>query len=437
MSRSKRITRRRFVAGSAAVVSAAALGRGARALSYDGRLDVAVVGVGGRGAANLNGVAGENVVALCDVDERNLLRASARFPSARLFADFRRMLDKVGRSIDAVVVSTPDHTHAPAAAMAMRMGKHCYCEKPLTHNVHECRTLIDLAARNKLVTQMGTQIHAGGNYRRVVEIVQAGLIGPVGEVHVWHTVSYGGMDRPPEKPPVPKHLNWDLWLGPAPERPYHGCYVPQWWRHWWDFGCGGLGDFGCHFMDLPFWALGLRHPTRIEADGPPIHAESTPKSLEIRYEFPARGEMPPVKLTWYDGGRQPKMLAEVLEPLGPEAAKKWRAGVLFVGSKGMVLADYGSRLLLPTKTFADVEPPKQTIAPSIGHHAEWVKACKAGGATTCNFDYSGTLAEAVLLGNVAYRTGEKLDWDWKRLKATNCPKAERYLRRDYREGWTL
>ena len=318
MTGAKRITRRKLLAGSAAASVAVLAGR-AGALSYDGRLDLAVVGVGGRGAANLKGVARENILALCDVDERNLIAASARHPRARLFADFRRMLDQVGREIDAVVVSTPDHTHAPAAAAAMRMGKHCYCEKPLTHSLHECRTLIDLAAKHKLATQMGTQIHAGPNYRRVVEAVQAGLIGPVREVHVWHTVSYGGMDRPKDTPSVPKHLNWDLWLGPAPRRPYHRCYVPKWWRNWWDFGCGGLGDFGCHYMDLPFWALKLRHPTSVEADGPPVHPESTPKSLEVRYEFPARGRMPPVKLTWYDGGRRPKILAKVLEPIWAEA----------------------------------------------------------------------------------------------------------------------
>ncbi|MGB2823788.1 MAG: Gfo/Idh/MocA family oxidoreductase, partial [Phycisphaerae bacterium] len=405
--------------------------------SPNGKLNVAVIGVAGRGGANLGGVSSQNIVALCDVDANNLARAAKRFPGAATFADFRRMLDKLERQIDAVVVSTPDHTHAVAAAMAMRMGKHCYCEKPLTHSVHECRTLIELAGKNKLVTQMGTQIHAGGNYRRVVEIVQAGLLGVVREVHVWHTVSYGGGDRPKDTPPVPEHLSWDLWLGPAPQRPYHPCYLPGRWRGWSDFGTGGLGDFGCHYMDLPFWALKLRHPTTVEADGPPVHPESTPRWLEVRYEFPARGDLPPVKMNWYDGGRRPAMLDDVLQPLGGDAANKWRCGILFVGAKGMVLANYGSRLLLPTGKFADVEPPKETIPASIGHHREWIEACKAAGPTTCNFDYSGTLAEAVLLGTVAYRAGEKLTWNARDLKATNCPKADRYIRRDYRKGWTL
>ena len=437
---SHRMTRRGFLAGSAGVVvSVAGLPRRLRGAgaSANEKLDVAVIGVAGRGGANLGGVARENIVALCDVDARNLARAAARFPKARTFADFRRMLDAMDKQLDAVVVSTPDHTHAGPAAAAMRRAKHCYCEKPLTHSVHECRTLIELAAKHKLVTQMGTQIHAGSNYRRVVETVQSGMIGPVGEVHVWHTVSYSGRGRPKETPPVPKHLNWDLWLGPAPQRPYHPCYLPGRWRSWWDFGCGGLGDFGCHYMDLPFWALKLRHPTRIEAAGPPVRPENTSPWLEVRYEFPARGELPPVKMTWSDGGRQPDAVRELLASLGPKAVKAWKAGVLFIGAKGMMLANYGSRLLLPAEKFAGVEPPKQTIPASIGHHREWTEACKTSGPTTCNFDYSGTLTEAVLLGNVAYRTGEALDWDAKALKATNCPEADRYIRREYRAGWTL
>ena len=431
------MTRSGFLAGSAAAAVAAGATRRARTKtpSPNEKLDVAVVGVAGRGGANLGGVAGQNIVALCDVDANNLGKAGRRFPKAQTFADFRRMLDKVHKQIDAVVVSTPDHTHAVAAAAAMKLSKHCYCEKPLTHSVHECRTLIDLAGRNKLVTQMGTQIHAGDNYRRVVELVQGGTIGPVGEVHVWHTVSYGGGDRPKDTPPVPKHLSWDLWLGPAAERPYHPCYLPGRWRGWRAFGTGGLGDFGCHYMDLPFWALKLRHPTTVETEGPPQHPESTPRWLKVRYEFPQRGGLGPVTMTWSDGGKKPARLVELLKPHGPKA--RWGSGVLFVGSKGMILANYGSRMLLPKDKFAGVQPPKQTIPKSIGHHAEWIKACKKGGPTTCNFDYSGTLSEAVLLGEVAYRVGQKLTWDHENLKAVNCPEAEKYIRTPCRKGWTL
>ncbi len=435
-----RTTRRRFLLGALAGGAAAAARPGLRAVggaAANDRLDVAVVGVGGRGRANLRGVASENVVALCDVDARNLAAAAKKHPRARTFADFRRMLDAVGKGIDAVVVSTPDHTHAPAAAMAMRMGKHCYCEKPLTHSLHECRTLIDLAAENKLVTQMGTQIHAGENYRRVVELLGAGRIGPVGEVHVWHTVSYGGSGRPKETPPVPDHLSWDLWLGPAARRPYHPCYCPSRWRAWWDFGCGGLGDFGCHYMDLPFWALELGHPETVEADGPPVQAENTPRWLKVRYAFPARGDRPAVTMTWSDGGRQPARVAEVLAELPAAERKKWSAGVLFVGAKGMLLAGYRRHRLLPAERFADTPPPPKSIPASIGHHREWVEACKTHGPTTCSFAYSGRLTETVLLGNVAYRTGEKLAWDAAELRATNCPEADRYIRREYRRGWTL
>ena len=434
-------TRRGFLVGSAA--AAVAVGSGGmvpgKSSSPNEKLDIAVVGVGRRGGANLGGVRSQNIVALCDVDANLLDKAARGFPKAAKFADFRKMLDKMHNQIDAVVVSTPDHTHAPAAAAAMRLGKHCYCEKPLTHTVGECRTLIELAARGKLVTQMGTQIHANSNYRRVVEIVRSGMIGSVGKVHVWHTVSYGVKGRPKDTPPVPGNLSWDLWLGPARQRPYHPCYLPGKWRGWREFGTGGLGDFGCHYMDLPFWALKLRHPTGIETEGPAQHAESTPRWLKIIYQFPARdeGKLPPVTMTWSDGGKKPAGLAELLAPLGPKAAKQWSSGILFVGDKGMVLANYKSRILLPKEKFEGVKPPAETIPPSIGHHKEWFEACKTGGATTCNFDYSGALSEAVLLGVVAYRTGEKINWDAKNLKAINCPRADQYIRKEYRKGWTL
>ncbi|MDP6544603.1 MAG: Gfo/Idh/MocA family oxidoreductase [Phycisphaerae bacterium] len=433
-------TRRGFLAGSAAAALVAASGPmvSGKTSSPNEKLDIAVIGVGGRGGANLGGVRSQNIVALCDVDANRLAGAARGLPKAAKFADFRKMLDKMHKQIDAVVVSTPDHTHAPAAAMAMRLGKHCYCEKPLTHTVGECRTLIELAAKNKLVTQMGTQIHANSNYRRVVEIVQSGMIGSVGKVHVWHTVSYGVKGRPKPTPPVPGHLSWDLWLGPARDRPYHPSYLPGRWRGWREFGTGGIGDFGCHYMDLPFWALKLRHPTSVEAEGPAQHAESTPRWLKIIYQFPARdgGKLAPVTMTWSDGGRKPAGLAELLAPLGP-SAKKWSCGILFVGDKGMVLANYNSLILLPKEKFATVKRPARTIPASIGHHREWFEACKRGGATTCNFDYSGTLTEAVLLGVVAYRTGEKINWDAKALKAVNCPKADDFLRKEYRKGWTL
>lgn len=448
--------RRTFIRASGAAVAGAAVGGVALgplvARSYAGetppseRLPVAVIGVAGRGKANLHGVAdtgAAEIVAVCDVDARNLEAAAKAFPKARPFADFRRMLDEVGQSVAAVVVSTPDHTHAPAAARALRMDKHVYCEKPLAHSVREVRTLTDLARQRKRMTQLGTQIHAEDNYRRVVELVRGGAVGPVREVHVWSSARYGGVSRPAETPPVPEHLSWDLWLGPAPARPYHPCYVPGSWRSWRDFGTGALGDFGCHYMDLPFWALGLAHPLTVEAEGPPLNAEAVAAWLIVRYAFPARGDLPPVALTWYDSGRRPEQLLAREDLVKPETRGKandplkWGSGVLFVGEKGMLLADYGRHMLLPEAQFAEFAPPAPTIPKSVGHHREWVQACMTGGQTTCGFDYSGPLTETVLLGVVSHAAGQKLAWDAAALKAANCPKADALVSLPYRDGWTL
>jgi predicted dehydrogenase len=394
------------------------------------RLNIAIIGAGGRGAANTASVASENIVALCDVDENNLGRAAERYPRARTCHDFRRLFDRAN-DFDAVVVSTTEHTHAFATLAALRLGKHVYCEKPLAHCVHEARVVAEAAGRARVATQMGTQIHAGDNYRRVVELVQAGAIGPIRECHVWVERGWGGGDRPRETPPVPRHLHWDLWLGPAPERPYHPVYVPgPSWYKWWDFGGGVLPDLGSHWNDLPFWALRLRHPVAIEAEGPPVHPETAPPWLIVRWEFAARGELPVVRLTWYQGGRRPSQVTRGEVPA-------WANGVLFVGTRGFLLADYGRHVLLPESQFADYRRPAPSIPRSLGHHQEWIRACKTGSATTCPFDYSGALTESNLLGNVAYRTGRRLEWDPVNLHARNCREADRYLRKEYRRGWTL
>ncbi len=426
------LTRRDFLCASAAAGAATlAVPALLHAKSPNSKLNVAVIGPCGRGEAQLEAAAAmENVVAVCDIDDNNLAAVARRHPKARTYVDFRKMLDAMHKSIDVVMVSTPDHNHAPAAAMAMRLGKHCYCEKPLTHSVYETRVLAEIAKQQKLVTQMGTQIHAEDNYRRVVEIVQSGAIGPVTEVLVWCSKSWGDGGRPKETPPVPKNIHWDQWIGPARFRPYHPCYLPFYWRRWWDFGNGTLGDMACHIMDIAFWALNLRYPTTIVAEGPPVSSEGCPMKLTVRYEYPARGEMPPVKLTWYDGDNPPPF------PTGHDIPNGG-LGALFIGKEGMLRADYGSRTLYPREKFANFKPPAQTIANSIGHHKEFFEACKSGGPTTCNFDYSGALTEAVLLGTVAYRVGKRLQWDPVNLKATNCPAADRYLRPHYRKGWTL
>ena len=425
-----RLTRRGFaksLAGAAAGVFAApALLEGR---NLNSKLNIAIIGAGGQGAANLRAVAGENIVALCDVDRKRAAAAFAKFPQARKYGDFRKMLDQLSHQIDAVVVSTPDHTHAPAAAMAMKMGKHCYCEKPLAHSVYEARAVGELAGKNSLATQMGTQMHATGNYRRAVELVTCGVIGPVGEVHVWCGKDRKATPRSEQPQAAPAHLDWDLWLGPAPHRPYDPCYVPGNWRWWWDFANGLLGDMGCHYMDLPFWALRLRYPATVEAEGPAVDPQTTPRLLTVRYGFPARDDLPPVKLTWYHGPVPPAVLKEKNLPVWKRRGSGTVSGVLFVGSKGMLMADFNRRKLFPESKFADFQPPEPTIPDSPGHHQEWITACKTGAPTTCNFDYSGALTEAVLLGNVAYRTGRRLQWDPANLRASNCPEADKFLRR--------
>jgi predicted dehydrogenase len=429
---SHHFTRRQFLRSSALAAGATALAGPAllRGKSLNEKLSIGIIGAGGRGASNTQDVSGENIVALCDVDENNLNKAAAKFPNARKYFDFHKLLEE-GKDLDAVVVSTAEHTHAFATMMAIKLGKHVYCEKPLTHSVWEARQIAEAATKAKVATQMGTQIHAGDNYRRVVELVQTGAVGPIRECHVWVSRAWGGGDRPKGVYPVPPQLHWDLWLGPAPERPYHPDYFPgpKWYKYW-DFGSGTMSDLGSHFNDLPFWALKLRYPLTIEAAGPPVSPETAPASMSASYEYGARGEMPPVKLTWYQGEMKPPQHVGGKIP-------KWENGMLFIGDKGMLLSDYGKHVLLPETDFKDFKPAEPFIPNSIGHHAEWIAACKTGSSTTCHFDYSGALTEANHLGNVAYRTGKKLIWDPVKLKAKNCPEADRIIHRQYRKGWTL
>jgi len=437
-------TRRKFL--GVAAVSALSL----PAFSYrrvygaNEKLNLAIVGSGGRGAANLGGVSSENIVALCDVDRAANTKAATSHPHARQEADFRKLFDHE-KEFDAVVVSTCEHTHAMVTLAALRSGKHVYCEKPLTHNIAEARVIREAAAKTKLATQMGTQIHAGDNYRRVVELIQTNAIGPVRECHIWVGRTWGLQsaegakkndilhvtERPKDSVAVPAGLNWDLWIGPAPMRPFHPIYVPgpKWYR-WWDFGNGTMSDLGSHWNDLPFWALKLKAPLTVEASGPPAHAELAPASMQATYEYGPRGDMPALKLSWYQGANKPPAVLDGTIP-------KWDSGVLFVGDKGMLLSDYGRYLLLPEKQFVDFKKPEPTIAKSLGHYAEWIHACKTGAPTTCHFEYAGWLTEANHLGNVAYRAGKKLIWDAEAMKATNCPEADQYIHREYRKGWSL
>jgi len=412
------------------------------------KLNVAIIGCGGRGGGNLaEGLkCGVNVVALCDVAEPNLLQAATKAPKAKKFVDFRKLYDELKDSeFDAVVVSSTEHTHAFATLPALQRKKHVYCEKPLTHNIREARLITEAAKKAGVATQLGTQIHATGNYRRVVELIRAGAIGGVSEAHIWVGRAWGRQspedakkhdivstqERPKEVMPVPSGLDWDLWLGPAPERPFHSVYVPgpKWYR-WWDFGGGTMSDLGAHWLDLPFWALALDAPFAVEGSGPPPHAELAPASMSATFHYGKRGDMPPVRVTWYQGSMRPPAWMERKIP-------QWGSGALFIGTKGMLLSDYFKHVLLPEKDFADFKRPTPSIPESIGHHAEWVRACKGGGTTTCPFSYSGLLTEANHLGNVAYRAGKKIEWDAKEMRIRNAPEAEQFLDREYRKGWKL
>jgi predicted dehydrogenase len=398
------------------------------------KLNIAGIGVGGRGADDIAGVSSENVVALCDVDEQRAAQTVKRFPKAKRYADFRKMLEEV-KETDAVVIATPDHTHAAAAMMAMKLGKHVYCEKPLTHSVYEARLMTRTAAERKVATQMGIQGHSYNGHRRAVELLHAGVIGAVREVHAWsdRPIWPQGVDRPTDTPPVPKDLNWDLWLGPAPSRPYHPWYVPFNWRGWWDFGTGAIGDMGIHNMDVVFWGLKLGAPTSVEAEVSDVHVETAPKWSILRFEFPGRGSLPAVRLTWYDGGKKPpKELAN-----GQDVPDN---GALLIGEKGKLLApDWHADQfkLLPESDFRDFNGRVPTIPRSPGHHEEWILACKGGPPAMADFSYSGPITEAVLLGNIAIRAGKKIEWDAENLKVTNCPEANQFIRREYRGGWTL
>lgn len=421
-------SRRKFLIATAGVGIGTVTGL-AQARSPNEKLNLGFIGVTGRGRQNMEEMMSENVVALCDVDAQHLGKAAEKFPKARQFRDFRKMIDEA-QDLDAVVISTPHHIHAHATARALRAGKHVYCEKPLTHTVWEARVVAELAAKHKVATQHGTNAHTFCDMHRAVELVQGGAIGPVREAHVWCDESYGGATRPTDRPAVPAHLDWDLWLGPSPERPYHKAYHPYGWHYYSDFGEGTIGNMGPHLQDLPFWALKLRYPLSVEAEGPPMDPESPPKWIIVRYEYGAREELPPVKLTWYHGGRHPNF---------PEGfnAKEWTQGILFVGEKGQLAVDYHKLQLYPESKFAEFKLPKSFTPESNAHHAEWIRACKTGEPTSCPFQYAGPLAEAVQLGLVAHRVGQRIEWDAANLKAKNCPEADRFIRPEYRRGWEL
>jgi len=438
------LTRREFVGTAGAAVAAATivprhvLG-GQRQTPPSQKLNVAAIGVGGMGSGDIRSGASENVVALCDVDQQALEGNAKTFPGAKLHTDFRKMLE-TQKDIDAVMIATPDHTHAVISMTAIKLGKHVHCQKPLTHSVYEARMIAKAAKEAKLATQMGNQGQATEEHRLMAEVIWAGAVGTVREVHAgsnrYPPISPRGIPRPKETPPVPTTLNWDLWVGPSPMRPYHPCYHPFAWRGWWDFGSGVLGDIGCHEFSPVFKALRLGHPTWVEACSsnhqcpPEIAHESAPLSSITRWQFPAQGDRAAVTLTWWDGGLKPPRPDE-LESDRNFAEGDW---LLIVGDKGKMLRH---RLIPDAKAQEYGKPPK-VLARSPGHYVEWINACKGGPPAGSNFvDHAAHLAEVVLLGNIAIRTKEKLYWDAENLRFTNSEEANRLINPRYRDGWSL
>ena len=413
------------------------------------RVNLAGIGAGGMGGGDIATHAknGANVVALVDVDEARGAGSFRAFPNARRYKDFRVMLDKEAKNIDAVTVGTPDHTHAVASMAAIRAGKHVYCQKPLTHTLFECSELTRAAHTAGVATQMGNQGHASEGSRLTNEWIRAGVIGPVREVHVWSDRAgllwKQGIGRPSDTPPVPSTLDWNLWLGPSPDRPYHPAYAPHNWRGWRDFGTGALGDMGCHIIDHPVWALELGPPSVVEAvatldgsqiDGKP-NFETFPIAAVITYEFPARRTQPPVRMTWYDGGLMPPTPA-----LMASGERLPGNGVLYVGEKGIMYhGSHGGMPEVLPRTLVDAAQAVPTTMPrSPGHYEEWLAACKGGERPMSNFDYSGPLTETVLLGVLALRVpGKRLEWDSANLKVANAPELDPFIRTEYRQGWTL
>jgi len=428
---------------AATVVPRHVLG-GPRQIAPGEKMNIAGIGIGGMGAGNLRNMETDNIVALCDVDKNYAGGTIRRYPDAKFYVDFREMLDKQ-KDIDGVMIATPDHTHAVISMAAMRAGKHVYCQKPLTHNVYEARTLAKTAKEAGVATQMGVQGHSGEGIRLICEWIWAGLIGAVREVDAYCSLTYypwghaswssQWSQRPKETPPVPTGLDWDLWIGPAQMRPYHRAYHPRTWRCWWDFGSGMMGDRGVHTFDPIFWPLKLTAPTSIDATTCGNTPEVHPLSAIVTYHFPARGDLPPVKLTWYEGTRPPR-------PVDLEDGRKLPAegGVLFKGTKGSIMCGvYGnSPRIIPEAKMQAAERPEKTIPRVQGsHEQDWIRACKSGEPAGADFSYSGPLAEACCLGNIAQRVDTRIEWDAENMKVTNLPDANKYVREEYRSGWEL
>jgi predicted dehydrogenase len=446
----KTISRRGFIGTSTValagltIVPANAIS-GLRHIAPSDKLNIAGVGIAGMGRGNLANVAKtENIVALCDVDWGVPTgKVFKTYPDAKQYKDFRIMLDKQ-KDIDAVIIATPDHTHAVISLESMKRGKHVFTQKPLTHTIHEARVLTEAAKKYKVATQMGNQGQASDGPRRLREMIWDGVIGPVREVHVWTDRPNNGLlkiywpqgvSRPSDTPAVPADLDWDLFVGPSPMRPYNPAYHPFKWRGWWDFGTGALGDIGCHSLDPIFRALKLKYPTSLQAVSTLYNEETYPSGSMVKYEFPARENMPQVSLTWYDGGLRPMRIPEL-----EEGMKMGTGGTLYIGDKGKILDDK----IYPLSLRESYTLPAPSIPSSPGHEEEWILACKGGAPAGSNFDWAGPLTETVLMGNVALRgelkeklSGMSLNWDADKFSFTNLPEADKFLHYEYRNGWSL
>ena len=442
----KPLTRREFISRTAVgtagimVVPRFVLG-GPGYVAPSDKLNIACIGVGGQGEHDVEGVSSENIVALCDVDDERAAETFEKFPRVKRYRDFRIMLEKEHKNIDAVTVTTPDHTHAVIAMMAIKMKKHVYVQKPLTHTIYEARKLAEAAREYKVVTQMGNQGHASEGARLINEWIWDGAIGNVYEAHCWtnRPIWPQNIPRPDTLPSLPPTLDWDLWIGPSPWRPYHPAYAPFAWRGWWDFVTGAIGDMGAHIMDQPFWTLKLDAPDTIQASSTEFNDETYPIASEVTFTFPARGEMGPVKLVWHDGGLMPSR-PEELEDDRKMGSRE--GGSLFIGERGkLICSTYAENpRLIPESKMREYKLPEKTIPRSPGIREEWIAACKGGPPTTSNFDYAGKLTETMLLGNLAIRLKERntiLKWDSANLRITNLAEANDFIQMKYRQGWGL
>jgi len=468
MSEVKKINRRDFLKASAAAAAFTIVPRrvlgGAGFVPPSEKINLASIGVGWQGTYNTEQFLRSDeihVVAVCDVntESNDYWRTyrdgvGGREPAKRVveeyyaenkpggtykgcdtYVDYREMLNERD-DIDAVIVCTPDHIHAPASMAAIKKGKHVYCEKPLTHTVEEARLIAEAARKAGVATQMGNQAQATEGTRLLAEWIADGAIGEVREAHVWSgkTLWPQGIARPEDTPPVPEGLDWDKWVGPAPMRPYHPCYLPVVWRGWWDFGGGLLADMGCHMFEPSFRALKLKAPEAVEASSTKLWPETAPVGAMVHYYFGARGDMAPVRLTWYEGGLKPRRPEEF-----EQGRKMPYQGTLFVGDKGKIICDWGgqSPRLIPETAMKAYKRPEKTLKRSQGHHQEWIDACKGKSKAGSNFEVAGPMAETVLLGNIAIRTGKKLQWDSANLKVINVAEANEYVGKKYRSGYEL